>query len=176
MFIRYFSMNIFNLIFEKTRRAVSQAFRQGSSRNEIAWALSFGIIVGIFPVYGATMPLLALIGCLKKWNHLLLQTANWMVSPLKPLMILPHIRLGEWLLHAGNPFELGLAEFTLRFREAPLETLGAFSMTFLHAMLAWLLHAPFSLLLVYLLARMLLSRTSLDSVNPEAPEPDGTPL
>ncbi len=173
-------MKLFKYIFGNSARAVSLALRQGLSPSEIAWSLAFGVIVGIFPIYGVTTSMLGLLGHAKKWNHLLLQSANWLVLPLKLLLILPHIRLGEFLLRAANPFHLSLSEFTLRFQEAPMDTLRAFAMTFLHAAFAWLAHAPFSILLVYLLARMLLPRTPPEAYRPEAhhpgaPEPERLP-
>lgn len=172
--IRYFHVKLFNLIFGKTRRAVRLALLQGLKPSEIAWAVSCGVIVGVFPIYGTTMLLLALVGFVKKWNHVLLQAANWMVSPLKPLLILPHIRLGEWIFSPEQPFQLSLAEFTRRFQEAPLDTLGDFSMTFVHAIAAWGIHAPVSLLLVYLITRMILTRFPADLSTREHPEPEGS--
>lgn len=115
------------------------------------------------------MAALALIGMAFKLNHTVLQGFNYLVSPLKWALILPSVRLGEWILQSENPFRLSLSEFSDRFRAAPAATVAEFGMTFVHAIVGWIFVAPFMLFFVYVLMRYLLRvtsarRTSLEEV------------
>lgn len=114
--------------------------------------------MGLFPIYGITTAALGLIGLIWKLNHAVMQAFNYLVSPLKFLLIIPYIRFGEWLFQTDNPFALSLPEFTARFKSAPRETLSEFAMTFVHAICGWLVTVPLWMALtyytLYLLIRM----------------------
>lgn len=149
-------MNFFNAFLSKIGSTLLDALRQGWSRSQLAWAISWGATVGIFPIYGFTTLMLVLIGQGLKLNHVVLQGTNYLLAPLKLALILPHIRFGEWLFRVEEPFSLSIAAFTRQFQESPLDTLQQYAMTFLHAFTAWIVLAPFSLLLLYAIARIVL--------------------
>ncbi len=137
------------------KRLMLQALKQGWSVEGLSWAAAWGFTVGIFPIYGVTTGTLAAIGWAGKLNHAVLQGFNYMVAPLKVMLILPYIALGETLFFAEKRFSLSLSEFTLRFQEDPLATLRQFGLSFVHAIAGWLVTFPFILLGVYGLIRFL---------------------
>ncbi len=141
------------------------ALRQGWTREKILWSCAWGVTVGVFPILGVTTAALAVIGHSAHLNHTLLQASNYLVGPLKWALILPCIRMGEWIFRPAQPFRLHLAEFAERFRLYPLPTLAEFGMTFVHAIVGWVLLAPLLLLVTHALLRRLLP-TSHSSILP----------
>ena len=75
--------------------------RQGLTPEGIALALAFGVVAGIFPVIGATTILGLALGVVLQLNQPAVQLANWLAYPLQLALIIPLVRLGEWL--AGAP-------------------------------------------------------------------------
>ncbi|MCC5848120.1 MAG: DUF2062 domain-containing protein [Verrucomicrobia bacterium] len=141
---------MFSTVKDKLQLVVTQALRQGWSRDGVARASAWGVAVGVFPIYGVTTAALGVIGVVAHLNHAVLQAFNYLVSPLKFLLIIPYIRLGEFLFREENPFRLSIPEFTERFQAAPWETLSRFSMTFVHAIAAWAVTFPVWMVFVYL--------------------------
>jgi uncharacterized protein (DUF2062 family) len=135
--------------FSKLRQSIVSALKQGWSPSSVCWSGAWGVTIGVFPIYGVTTVTLGAIGLIWKLNHAVLQGFNYLVSPLKLILILPYIRLGEWMFQTQNPFRLSIPEFTGRFQADPLQTLGEFGMTFVHAICGWLVSAPLWMLAIY---------------------------
>ncbi len=140
----------------KLEAVVVQALRQGWSREGVARASAWGVAVGVFPIYGVTTAALGVIGILGRLNHAVMQAFNYLVSPLKFMLIIPYIRLGEFIFREENPFRLSIPEFTARFQAEPMETLARFSMTFVHAISAWAVTFPLWMVCVYFLMNTLI--------------------
>jgi len=137
------------------KRLLLHALRQGWSVEGLSWAAAWGVTVGIFPIYGVTTGTLAGIGWVGKLNHAVMQGFNYLVAPLKVMLILPYIALGETLLFAEKRFSLSLSEFTIRFQQDPFATLQQFGMSFVHAVAGWLVTFPLLLFGVYGVIRFL---------------------
>lgn len=136
-------------LYQKLKNTVVSALKQGWSADAVCWSGAWGLSIGLFPIYGVTTATLGIIGLIWKLNHAIMQAFNYLASPLKFLLIIPYIRLGEWLFRTDTPFALSIPEFTGRFKQAPLETLGEFAMTFVHAICGWLVTVPFWMALTY---------------------------
>jgi hypothetical protein len=143
-------------IFAKSKAAILGALKQGWSPNGVSWSAGWGFTWGLFPIYGCTTAILGVIGMIWKLNHPVMQSINYLIGPLKLILIIPYIRLGEWMFRPELPFSLSIPEFTLRFKDAPLQTLGEFAATFLHAIAGWAVTAPFLLASAYFITRLLL--------------------
>jgi len=102
------------------------------------------------------MAILGLIGLIWKLNHPIMQSINYIISPLKFILIIPYIRLGELLFQVENPFSLSIPEFTKRFKDAPWETLAEFAATFLHAIVGWGVTVPILMAVSYFTTRFIL--------------------
>lgn len=145
---------------QKIRNTITGALKQGWSRSSVCWSTAWGVTIGLFPIYGVTTATLGLLGVVWKLNHAVMQAFNYLIAPLKFALIIPYIRLGEWLFQTDTPFRLSIPEFTRRFQAAPLDTLGEFAMTFVHAISAWALSVPIWLALSYFTMQILLKTGS----------------
>ena len=122
--------------------------RQGLTPEKLALALAFGVATGLFPVIGATTILgLATAGTLRL-NLPALQLANWVAYPAQIAMILPLVRLGEWLAGAP-PVPFSIPEVVASTTSDPLGALGRYGMTGVHGVLGWLVILPILVLVVY---------------------------
>ena len=148
-------MGMLKRLYIKLKDVTSGAIRQGWSVSKVCWSAAWGIAVGLFPIYGVTTATLGLIGWLGRLNHAVLQACNYVVAPLKLLLILPHIRLGEWIFREDTPFSLSINEFTYQFRASPMDALREFGWTFVHAVAGWMLVAPIFLLVAYVVMHSL---------------------
>lgn len=147
-------------LFRKLRNILIRALKQGWSPAAVCWSSAWGMTIGLFPIYGVTTAALGLIGLVWKLNHAVMQAFNYLASPLKFLLIIPYIRLGEWMFQTDTPFQLSIPEFTRHFHAAPLETLQEFAMTFLHAICGWLLSVPFWMAAIYFTMHFILKAGS----------------
>lgn len=147
-------------LFHKVKDAVVGALRQGWSPRSVGWSVAWGCTIGIFAIYGVTTITLGAIGYIWKLNHTIMQIMNYAIAPVKVLLIIPYIRLGESLFQVQTPFSLSLGEFTSRFQAAPMETLSEFAMTFVHAICGWAVTFPFLITGLYILTRFILKTGS----------------
>ncbi len=106
---------------------------------------------------GFSLPLNTLTALLLRLNQPIVQAVNWVVGPLKLLLIIPFLRFGEWLF-AAEPFSLSLTEFSRIFFEDWVATTREFAWTFVHAIAGWVVAAPLLYALLYFAAKSILSR------------------
>jgi uncharacterized protein (DUF2062 family) len=122
--------------------------RQGLSPEGIALSLAFGLAAAIFPVIGATTLLGLAIGAILRLNQPALQLANWLAYPLQLVLILPLVRLGEWV--AGvPPMPFAVSHVVARVTADPVGAVTSFGMTGLHGILGWVTVLPFVVLGLY---------------------------
>ena len=122
--------------------------RQGMSPERLALCLAIGIVVGNMPILGVATILCTLIALVWRLNLPAIQLVQWLMTPTQPLLIIPYVRLGEWL--AGAPpqplsIKAGMALLTQGLGTAVHELWDAI----LHAGLAFLVVAPPAIYLLY---------------------------
>ncbi|NDC74855.1 DUF2062 domain-containing protein [bacterium] len=133
---------------------------QGATPQKLASAIAWGFVCSLFPFFGCTTGLNALVGLWRKLNQPLLQAINYALSPLHLVMILVYVRMGEWLWQAED------GHFTLHgmlesFHELSFgEFLREFGWVGAHAFTGWLASAPALFVIVYFPARAGLRRLS----------------
>lgn len=150
---RWGSMKSF---WRKTKQQISEAFRRGWTLNQVCWSLTLGLVIGLFPIYGTTTILCVIAASSWKLNHVLIQTGNYLISPLKLLLIFPFLRLGEWIFQVEVPLSLNLAQLFERFGKDPLGMLAEFAGSFLHAIVGWaVVVVPLTLVVRSVLTRYL---------------------
>lgn len=118
------------------------------------------LTIGVFPILGFSTAMNLIAGFWFKLNQPIIQSFNCLVSPLKLLLILPFIRLGEWLFQA-EPFRLSLTEFSDRFFTDMATTSIEFCWTFVHAIVAWFICAPLIYACLFMLTKPLIRRVSI---------------
>lgn len=130
---------------------------QGLTPERLALSLAAGLVLGLFPIVGATTLLCLAAGFAFRLNHVALQLANHLAYPLQVPLILAFVRLGERLVGAPRvPFDpLALAR---HFQRDASGFLREFGLTGLHGILGWSLVAPVLLGTLFLALRPVLRR------------------
>ena len=136
----------------KVRDPLVAELRQGVTPEALATAVATGAALGLLPFLGTTTAACALAGRLARLNHLALQLTNYLLAPVQLLLIIPFVRLGEWLTGA-EPVAVDLATIVRVFTETPGLFFQRFGLAGLHAALAWAVVVP---ALAWLLRRLLL--------------------
>jgi uncharacterized protein (DUF2062 family) len=136
----------------KVRDPLVAELRQGVTPEALATAVATGASLGLLPFLGTTTAACALAGRLARLNHLALQLTNYLLAPVQLLLIIPFVRLGEWLTGA-EPVAIDLATVARVFTETPGLFFERFGLAGLHAALAWAVVVP---ALAWLLRRLLL--------------------
>ena len=122
--------------------------RQGLTPHGVALAVAFGLAAGIFPVIGVTTLLAIGIGAVLRLNQPAMQLANWAAYPLQILLIVPLVRLGEWISGAP-PTPFAVSRVVAQIAQDPAEAAAVFGMLGVHGTLGWLVVLPFVVLGVY---------------------------
>ena len=97
----------------KVRDPLVAELRQGVTPEALATAVATGGALGLLPFLGTTTAACALAGRLARLNHLALQLTNYLLAPVQLLLIIPFVRLGEWLTGAAADLQLA------RFKQDP---------------------------------------------------------
>jgi uncharacterized protein (DUF2062 family) len=110
--------------------------RQGVSPRRLALTLALGIAIGCIPVIGVPTLLCAALALTLRLNLPAIQAANYAAMPLQLLLIVPFVRLGEFLFSGGSSAARG-SLLPLQ----PFALLAHFGALAAHALLAWLVVA-----------------------------------
>jgi uncharacterized protein (DUF2062 family) len=133
-----------------------------------------GVVAGIFPVIGATTILALFLGAAMRLNQPAIQITHWLAYPLQLAMILPLVRLGEWIVGAP-PASFSIPGAVVLATSEPATFLARFGLTGLHGILGWLAVAPLVALVLYRVFLPLLRAARRSAVpkpsRPEAPGP-----
>ena len=122
--------------------------RQGMSPHRLALCVAIGVVVGNIPILGISTILCAAIALAFRLNLPAIQVVQAAMAPTQVLLIIPFVRLGEWILRAPPQLlsiKEGLALLARGAGHAIMVLWGAI----LHAGLAWIMVAPFAVYLFY---------------------------
>lgn len=136
------------------RRVVApivQQLRQGTTPKLIAITLAAGVVFGLFPIFGMTTLACGIVGVAFRLNQPLIQTVNYLMSPLQVLMLLPFYRAGEALFQEPHVPIASLKALTERFWAGPLQFGVDYGMVALYGITVWLLVSPLLFVVVYAL-------------------------
>lgn len=126
---------------------VKAQLSQGISVNRVSWTVALGFVLGVFPVMGTTSLVCLLVGWAFRLNQALLHVFKTVVYPLHLALILVFIRLGERLY--GVPLiSFSIPELMGKFKADPLQFIRDFGMAAWHGVSAWLVIAPFAVILI----------------------------
>ena len=130
---------------------------QGISVDRLAWSISLGVVLGVFPILGSTTAVCLLAAWGLHLNHVAMQVSKEAVYPVHLLMIPVFIHLGERM--AGVPLtSFSIPELIGKFKTDPLLFVKNFGMAAWYAVCAWLLFAPVALVLIKWAAVPILKR------------------
>lgn len=150
------------LLSERLRIAQEKALEWlqcGLAPRQLAFTLALGFAIGCIPVLGITTAICALAALMFGLNMPAIQAANWLAMPLQVVLLIPFLRLGQWLFR-GQAIALSPKVLAAQIEAAPWHVLMQMSGLFGHALLAWLITATPALLLMTLLLTPLMHRVS----------------
>jgi uncharacterized protein (DUF2062 family) len=83
--------------FNSLERNAAGWLRQGISPRRLALTLALGFAIGCIPVVGVPTILCAALAQAMRLNQPAIQAANYAAMPLQLFLIVPFVRMGEWL-------------------------------------------------------------------------------
>ncbi len=130
---------------------------QGATPDRLALTVALGTACSLLPFLGFTTLLNLGVGLALRLNQPILQTVNYLLTPVQLALILVYVRAGEFIWRAA-PMPLSVSTLVSSFRADPGAFLVRFGWTGVHAATAWLLTAPLLVAAIYFPLRPLLRR------------------
>lgn len=124
--------------------------RQGISPRRLALCVAIAIVVGNIPILGVSTILCALIALIFRLNLPAIQLVQAAMAPSQLLLLIPFVRLGEWMLRVP-PQNLSIAGAFALMSQGIWQAVVLLRDAIFHAAFAWGVTAPFS---IYLLQRL----------------------
>ncbi len=124
---------------------------QGMAPNRLSLCVAIGVVVGNIPVLGVSTIVCALIALVFRLNLPAIQLVQAAMAPTQLLLIIPFVRVGEWIMHAPvQPVTIKAALALMA--QGIWHSVVVLRDAILHATVAWALIAPFC---IYFLHRLL---------------------
>jgi len=132
---------------------------QGIAPPRLALCVAIGIVIGNIPILGVSTIFCTAIALLFRLNLPAIQAAQWAMAPTQLLLIIPFVRLGEWLLRVP-PQPLSIKAAAALMEQGVRPAVVALWDAILHAALAWALVAPGAIYLDYKLLTPVFQRAA----------------
>jgi uncharacterized protein (DUF2062 family) len=124
--------------------------REGLSPRRLSLCVATAIVVGNIPVLGVSTILCAFIALIFRLNFPAIQLVQAAMAPTQLLLIIPFVRLGEWMLRV--PAQIVSVKGALALLSQGIwQAIVVLRDAIFHAVFAWFLIAPFC---IYLLHRL----------------------
>lgn len=131
--------------------------RQGVAPDRLALSLALGIAIGLVPVLGVSTALCALAALTLRLNMPAIQLVNYLLTPLQLLLIVPFLRVGEWLTRSPR-FPITLESGLALLSNGVIAAIEVLAGAIVNATLAWIVLAPFAAFVLYRVLRAVLRR------------------
>jgi len=115
---------------------IVRLLRQGISPEKVSLGLACGIIIGVFPVVGATTVLCTIVAIIFRLNLPAIQLVNYLVYPLQFALLIPFFHFGDWLFGA-EPLPFSTQELVALFKADFWGAVHQLWDTTLRAIAAW---------------------------------------
>jgi uncharacterized protein (DUF2062 family) len=135
-------------LLQSTRELVHRQVTQGLSSEKIAMTVAVGLCISINPIIGTTTIFSFVAAWALGLNQPIMQAINWSSYALQLLMLVPFIRLGEWLFGAP-PERRPISRLISMLRTDFTGGLLQLRTTFGHAFVAWLAISPLLVTALY---------------------------
>ena len=133
--------------------------RQGITPEKIALSVALGVTLGVTPVLGSTSLLCVLAAVLLRLNLPAIQLVNFLVYPLQLVLLVPFIRLGEWIFGA-QPLRITPGEIVGLIRADVWNAIDTLWTASIQALAAWFALGSLASLVIYASLTPLLRRLS----------------
>ena len=135
----------------RIRDPIVAQLTQGITPEKIALTLAVGSAVAVFPILGTSTVLCFLAALALRLNQPITQLINQACWPVHVPVIYLCIRFGETLFGAPR-VHFDIREMNQLLWNEPARLLHEFGATAVHAVVAWLVLAPFYIAIVYALS------------------------
>ena len=125
-----------------------ELLRQGMSPDRLALCIALGVVIGNIPILGVSTLLCAAIALAFRLNLPAIQIAQAAMAPTQLLLMIPFLRMGEWLMSAPRQ-ALSIKAAAALMEQDLWRAADVLRDAMIHAGLAWMLVAPFATLLFY---------------------------
>jgi uncharacterized protein (DUF2062 family) len=139
---------------------------QGISPKSLALCVAIGVVVGNIPVLGVSTILCTIVALILRLNVPAIQLVQAAMAPTQLLLIIPFVRLGEWLMHDPAQAVTIKAAFAL-MAQGIWHSVIVLKDAILHGTVAWALIAPFFIYLIYRLLVPLFERAAAELLRPQ---------
>ena len=134
-------MPVSNFLKRKLFTPFVNFLKQGVSPEKLALAAALGISLGVFPVIGSTTLLCALAALIFRLNQPAIQLVNYFMYPLQLVLLLPLIRMGEFMFSAPHlPFSV--AQIFGLFKQDIFSAIQTLWWSTMYAIVVWCCIAP----------------------------------
>lgn len=124
--------------------------RQGISPEKIALSIALGVTLGVTPVLGSTSILCLLTAIVLRLNLPSIQLVNYFAYPLQFALLIPFMRLGEWIF-SDQPSQITVARIVGLIRADVWSAIAILWTATMHALVAWFALGSLASLVMYLL-------------------------
>ncbi|CEP02321.1 DUF2062 domain-containing protein [Plasmodiophora brassicae] len=132
------------------KEAALAVLRQEITPETLTASVALGFMIGVCPLVGVTFVIVAIVGIVfRRLNMAAMQLVNAVTTPVELAMLVPYLRLGEYLLGSDMPLALSPAVITESLRESLLGTLTKYSHGLMIATCAWLVTLPVAAGILY---------------------------
>ena len=122
--------------------------RQGVTPGKLALSLALGTTIGLIPVLGVSTALCALAALAFGLNMPAIQLVNYLLMPLQLLLIIPLLRLGEFITDSPR-YPVTLESGTALLSHGVVEAVRVLWTAIVHATIGWIVLAPFFAFALY---------------------------
>jgi uncharacterized protein (DUF2062 family) len=124
---------------------------QGVTPQKVSLSIAVGSALALFPILGTTTTLCVIGGIALGLNQPIIQGVNALCTFIYFPLLYAFVRLGDTLARSGRS-SLDIPLMISMAVHEPRQFVRQFGVTALHAMLGWIVVAPFWIPLVYFLA------------------------
>ena len=117
---------------------VVRQLTQGISADKLAWTIAIGCACGIFPVMGTTSLVCFLVATYWRLNQPVIQVVCHTLWPAHLALILPFIKLGQWI-HGDKPISNSIPAMLKEFFSSPWQFVQDYWLPAWQGIVAWLI-------------------------------------
>jgi len=132
-----------------------ELFKQGITPKQLALSITVATVVSLFPIFGISTIILTALAVRLKLNLPIMIALSYIVEPIKAILFIPFINIGESLMgteHTLLTFEAIKASYALSF----WSTMKSLSYELLCGFMGWVITiVPASILFYFLLKKVL---------------------
>lgn len=152
-------MPVNNRLYRKIVGPLFALLKQGISPERLALCVAIGVVVGNIPILGVSTILCAAIALVFRLNLPAIQIVQAAMAPTQLLLIIPFVRLGEWILRAP-PERVSIEQGVALLAQGAGHAVAVLWNAILHAGLAWILVAPIAVYSIYRLLTPVFARAA----------------